>query len=68
MRVKNKASQRKHDKHAVKVDTLLANLRSKTPQQAADWVEDNVTDLASAKQVLKAFAKVIVVLSKEVGD
>ena len=39
-------------------DALLQNLKSKTPQEAANWVEANVIDLASAKDVIKSMAKV----------
>lgn len=43
-------------------DNLLKQLKNLTPQQAADWVQNNVTDLATAKTVLKVMAKVIVYL------
>ena len=49
----------------LKADAVLANLRTKTPAQAAQYVEDNVTDLASAKKFLKVLAKIIVVLAKQ---
>ena len=66
MRIRHKASQELKDKAALKSDTVFQTLQSKTPQEAADYVDANVTDLASAKQMLKVFAKVIVVLAKKV--
>ena len=47
------------ERHNIGKDTLLSVLKQLTPNQAAQWVENNVTDLASAKTVLKAMAKVI---------
>jgi len=38
-----------------------------TAQEAEDWIEVNVTDLASAKQVLKALAKMICYLRDHAG-
>ena len=59
MKVNLQAPQKKKDRHERDNDNLLNNLKSKTPQEAAQWVENNVTDLVSAKKVLKAMAKVI---------
>ena len=44
--------------------TLKDTLLSKTPNQAEQWVENNVNDFASAKTLLKKMAKIIVVLAK----
>lgn len=44
------------------------NLRNKTPEQVDNYIDNNVTDLATAKTFLKALTKVILWLYKrEVG-
>ena len=48
-------------------DALLAQLRGVTPDQAAQWIETNVTSLASAKTVLKALARYIVWQARREG-
>ena len=48
------------DKNSLKADTVLQNLKPKTPAELDDYIETNVTDLASAKDVLKIMAKVMV--------
>lgn len=37
-----------------------------TPKQAAQYIDDNVTDLASAKSVLKIMAAALVAIAHEV--
>ena len=37
-------------------------LHDKTPADAAQWVEDNVVDLSSAKNALKIMARLLVAL------
>lgn len=59
MKVDLQAPPKIKEKYGRDSDALIVSMKSKTPQQAADWVEDNVTDLASAKKVLKAYAKAI---------
>lgn len=41
---------------------LATQLRNLTPQQAADYVQNNVNDLATAKTVLKIMARLLVAL------
>ena len=48
-----------------KAQIALSDLADKTYQQAQDWVDNNVTDLASAKVVLKKLAVVVLALLKE---
>ena len=48
-----------------KAQIPLSDLSDKTYQQAQDWVDNNVTDLASAKVVLKKLAVVVLALLKE---
>ena len=48
-----------------KAQITLSDLAGKTYQQAQDWVDNNVTDLASAKVVLKKLAVVVLALLKE---
>jgi len=45
---------------------LKDNFLALTPSQAEQYVEDNVTDLASAKQVMKKMAKIINSLAHKV--
>lgn len=41
----------------------LANgLKNLTPQQAVDYVEENITTLAQAKAVLKLMVRILIVL------
>lgn len=49
---------------AVKADATVAMLASKTPAQIDAYVVANVTDLASAKLLLRALAQVCGVLAK----
>ena len=42
-------------------------LKGKTPAQAEDWIENNVTDLASAKDALKTIAKFLVAIVNSQG-
>jgi len=48
----------------------LTALRNMTPDQAEAWVQTNVTDLASAKSVMKIFARLLVILARtgDLGD
>jgi hypothetical protein len=48
-----------------KAQIKLSALANKTYQQVQDYVDDNVTDLASAKVVLKKLAVVSLALLKE---
>ena len=53
------------DALAAKQDVQLAAIAAMTPAQAAQWIEDNVTTLASAKVALKFMAKAICVLARK---
>jgi len=48
-----------------KAQIALSHLSNKTYQQVQDYVDSNVTDLASAKVVLKKMATVLLALLKE---
>jgi len=52
------------EKIAATTDPLILGLINKTPAEVAAWIDTHVTDLASAKEVLKAFGKVISYLVK----
>lgn len=41
-------------------------LKTVTPQQAADYIEQNVTDLASAKSALKLMARMVIAIRDRV--
>jgi hypothetical protein len=45
---------------------LTGALRTATPQQAVDYIENNVTNLATAKEVLKLMARMLIVLRDKV--
>lgn len=48
-----------------KADTIVQYLRDHSPAECAQYVQDNVTDLARAKAFLKKVAVVLCALSKE---
>lgn len=52
-------------KAEAKADAIVQYLRDHTPAECAQYVQDKVTDLASAKAFLKKVAAVLSVLSKE---
>lgn len=52
-------------KAEAKADAIVQYLRDHTPAECANYVQDNVTDLASAKAFLKKVAIVLCALSKE---
>lgn len=52
-------------KAEAQADNIVQYLRDHTPAECARYVQDNVTDLASAKAFLKKVAIVLCVLSKE---
>lgn len=45
---------------------LASQLKSLTPQGAVDYIETNVTNLASAKAVMKIMARMLIALRDEV--
>ena len=53
-------SERQKEIYNTKQDQLLRM----TPAEVEAWIEDNVDDLASAKEVLIKLAKFLAVLSK----
>lgn len=59
-----RADQFRKDAESAKADILLSALAAKSPAEVAAWIDANVTDLASAKQVLRALAKVVALLAR----
>ena len=55
-RFNQKSPQDALDRDAVRRDTLIENLASKTPAEIAAHIEDTVTDVASMKKVIKGLA------------
>ena len=53
------------DRAAARADALVTALASKTPAQIDTYIVNNVTDLASAKTVLRALAQVVGVLARD---
>ena len=56
---------RKAMRDALQVDATVTFLRRHTPTEAAAWVQTNVTDLASAKNVLVKLAMIVSYLARE---
>ena len=52
------------DKAAVKADQTLRNFVTMRPAQIDNYINNNVTDLASAKMVLKLLAKIVLVIAR----
>lgn len=52
-------------KTSAKADNVVQYLRDHTPAEVEAYVQANVTDLASAKQLMKKFAVVLCVLTKD---
>ena len=46
-------------------DSGIQALRNRTPAQVDAWIDNNVTDLASARTVLKLLARVVALLARE---
>jgi len=53
------------DRDAVKAVALIALLSSKTPAQVDAYVVANLTDLASAKIIIRSLAQVVGVLARD---
>lgn len=51
-----------------RADNVINYLRTHTPQECETYVQKNVTDLASAKALLKKFAIALCVISKQTFD
>jgi len=49
-----------------RADATIATLKAMTPAQAATWVTNNVVDLASAKNALIIFAKILCILARRI--
>ena len=51
------------EREAAKAELALTGaLRTATPQQAVNYIENNVTSLATAKEALKLMARMLIVL------
>lgn len=66
MRINYEAPQAVKDKLSVTTHTLLSQLITATPLQAETWVENHVTDLPKAKDVLKALTVAVCYLGKRI--
>lgn len=49
----------------LKADNVIDYLRTHTPAEAAAWVQANVTDLATARNVLSKLAMIVAYLARE---
>jgi len=45
-----------------------AALKNLTPQQAVDWIENNVNDLASAKHAMKFIVRILIVILRRIPN
>lgn len=50
------------DNEADKIDFATSPFKNLTPEQADTWIQNNVTDLASAKVALRRMARVLIYL------
>jgi hypothetical protein len=50
---------------AAKADSFVQNFINMTPQQVLDYMDANITDLASAKTVLKKMALMLLLLARK---
>ena len=48
----------------LKADNLIQNFISKTPTEVNSYINDNVTDLQSAKAVIKMLARIVLVIAR----
>lgn len=53
-------------KNAINEAVLATQLKSLTPQQAVNYIENNVTNLATAKDALKIMTRILIALRDEV--
>lgn len=66
MRIDLKADKDIKDRAEADNDPLLKQFRGASPKQAAAWIDSNVTDIATAKLVLKSMAKAIITLDRRI--
>jgi len=66
MPINTHASQDAKDKKAIRADTILSNFKTMTAQEINQYIDINVTDLESAKQVMKTLAKVVSYLARSI--
>jgi hypothetical protein len=61
----NRQTQRLRKANAIGEAMLATELKTLTPAQAVQYIESNVTDLPSAKRVLKIMARILIALRDE---
>jgi hypothetical protein len=49
----------------LRLDAAVQALRTRTPAQVDAWLDANVTDLSSARAVLKILARILALLARE---
>jgi hypothetical protein len=54
-----KSSELSKDKDTFTKDALMQSLKSKTPAEIDTWIDINVTDINSTKQLLKSLTKIM---------
>lgn len=59
MRSDYKATKREKGKAAIKADTVLQNLKTKTPAEIDTYI-DNLSGIADLKEFLKKLAKLLI--------
>jgi hypothetical protein len=58
----------RREERALRIDPLIRAAATRTPAEIESWIDANVTDLASAKQVLKALVKAMVFTLRRVHE
>lgn len=65
MQLNVQAKPEEKDRQSANADAMVQSFQAMTPTQAAVWIDANVNNLTAAKTVLKAFAKMLVILARK---
>lgn len=61
-----RATGERAELNALRDDPMIRGLRQKSPAEVYRWVDDNVNDLGTAKDVLKRLSAAVAYLLKQV--
>lgn len=62
---KAKRVQDAAEKAAINADAFVAAVAAMTPAQVSTYIDNNVTTLAGARQVLKGMGKLMILLARD---
>lgn len=65
MQLNVQAPQEEKDRRSAREDAMVQSFQNMTPAQAGAWIDANVNNIATVKVVLKAFAKMLVILARK---